>query len=369
MKISVIVPVYNTGAYLTRCIDSLRSQTLQELQIILVDDGSTDGSGEVCDRYAAQDTRIRVIHQENQGQGMARNHGLDIAEGEYISFVDSDDTIAPDMYEKMYAAAVTEESVTGEDIARSGASNDSVFRSGVDMVLAGMKQVGGSLFADEKEEKEVCCFAQKEIFEGEEGRKRLMLGIAGALPEEPQDSRYNFSACKNIYRNEIIQKYQIRFLSERQIGSEDVIFLLSFTKWVTKAVGIPGAFYSYYRNESSFTRTYTGGRFLKSRLLLEEMRKRLLDVMPETEFQLYLDRMFQAKARMAVVNAIQDARACNIKFSILRKNLLEICGDEELQKVLKRYPYRKLPGKQAIFALCMRYRLVGLQYLLVRLKE
>ena len=91
--ISIIVPVYNVKLYLERCVKSICNQTYLNLQIILVDDGSTDGSGQVCDNLAEQDSRIVVVHKQNGGLSDARNAGLDIAQGEYIGFVDSDDFI------------------------------------------------------------------------------------------------------------------------------------------------------------------------------------------------------------------------------------------------------------------------------------
>lgn len=96
--ISVIVPVYNTELYIDKCIQSILNQTYQNLEIILVDDGSTDGSAEKCDLYARMDQRIRVIHKQNGGQASARNVGLDVCVGKYIGFVDSDDWIEPNMY-------------------------------------------------------------------------------------------------------------------------------------------------------------------------------------------------------------------------------------------------------------------------------
>ena len=143
--ISVIVPVYNVEAYLARCVDSILEQTYPHLDVILVDDGSKDASGAICDSYAAGDPRIRVIHKENGGLSSARNAGLDVAAGAYIAFVDSDDWLEPDAYEymleKMWQYGVKlvcagrfdveehsgektlglcpekEESVTGEDLA------------------------------------------------------------------------------------------------------------------------------------------------------------------------------------------------------------------------------------------------------------
>lgn len=100
-KVSIIVPVYNAEKYLSECIDSILSQTLTDLEVILVDDGSTDSSPELCDGYAQQDTRVKVIHKPNGRAASARNAGLRAASGEYVAFVDSDDWISPEMYEKM----------------------------------------------------------------------------------------------------------------------------------------------------------------------------------------------------------------------------------------------------------------------------
>lgn len=100
--ITVIVPVYNTEAYLPQCIESIQNQTYQKLEIILVDDGSTDNSGKICDEYAKADDRIVVIHQKNGGVSVARNAGLDVAQGEYITFLDSDDYYVTDSLEYLY---------------------------------------------------------------------------------------------------------------------------------------------------------------------------------------------------------------------------------------------------------------------------
>ena len=102
-RISVIVPVYNVEQYLPRCVESILAQTYENLEILLVDDGTKDNSGAICDAYARQDARVKAIHKKNGGLSSARNAGIDAATGEYLSFVDSDDWIEPDMYEKMMA--------------------------------------------------------------------------------------------------------------------------------------------------------------------------------------------------------------------------------------------------------------------------
>ena len=104
--ISVIVPVYNVERYLRRCVDSILAQTCRDLEIILVDDGSTDGCPSICDGYAAADSRVKVIHKANGGLSDARNAGLEIASGEWVGFVDSDDFIMPEMYETLLRACV-----------------------------------------------------------------------------------------------------------------------------------------------------------------------------------------------------------------------------------------------------------------------
>ena len=105
IKVSIIVPVYNVKKYLSKCLGSLRDQTLKEIEIICVNDGSTDGSDKLLNTLAKYDSRIVIINQENQGLSAARNAGIKIAKGEYIGFVDSDDWVDIDFYEKLYNAA------------------------------------------------------------------------------------------------------------------------------------------------------------------------------------------------------------------------------------------------------------------------
>lgn len=108
--ISIIVPIYNVEKYLNKCVDSIINQTYKNIEIILIDDGSPDNCGKICDEYAKKDSRIQVIHKENGGLSDARNAGLNIASGEYIGFIDSDDYIAPNMYEKLHNKIVSDKS-------------------------------------------------------------------------------------------------------------------------------------------------------------------------------------------------------------------------------------------------------------------
>ena len=129
--ISVIIPVYNVKEYLEKCVDSVLGQTYRNLEIILVDDGSSDGSETICDTYAQKDNRVVVIHKKNEGAAAARNAGLNVAKGKYIGFVDSDDWAEPEMYETLYALSKE----TNADI--SFCVNERVYRKKWDNELSG----------------------------------------------------------------------------------------------------------------------------------------------------------------------------------------------------------------------------------------
>lgn len=347
-KISVIVPVYNGEMYLKRCVESLLQQTLYNIQIILVDDGSTDGSGRLCDEYGKMDSRVLVIHKENQGAGLARNSGMEAAEGEYIGFVDADDYVDETMYEALYQGAIAHDA---------------------DIAMTGARFIGGSLFeAGGKEEKRYC-FDKYHLFEMGAEIKELLLGTVGALPQEPEDTKYGFCVWKNIYRRDLIFENGLAFESEREFISEDMLFLIDFFRYAGRAVGVPGAHYYYLRNSFSFSKSYREERFEQSKKMLGEICRRLSLTMAREDFLLYVDRYFQSSVRIAVTQEIQYASAGGMTAGELKERLCQICHDEEVVKVLKRYPYWKLPLKQAIFAFSVRFRLTGLQRLLVHIRK
>lgn len=126
--ISVVIPVYNVEKYLSECLDSVINQTYKNLQIILVDDGSTDSSGKICDEYAEKDDRITVVHQSNAGAGAAKNTGLELIDGDYFSIIDSDDYIELDMYEKMVNSLEKYNSDIAQCLFRNVFVNDSFDR-------------------------------------------------------------------------------------------------------------------------------------------------------------------------------------------------------------------------------------------------
>ena len=346
-KVSVIVPVYNTEKYLKRCTDSLLNQTLQDLEIILVDDGSKEPCALLCDEIAKTDARIKVIHKTNAGAGYARNTGLEAATGEYIGFVDSDDYVQPQMYEKFYNAATKYDG---------------------DMILSGVCFVGGNTFSKVDGYLPKNYFEEDTVFEGEQ-IKTLLLGVVGALPHEPDDSRYGVGVWKSLFRNALIQEKQLQFMSEREVLSEDLLFIVDFVKQTSRAIGIPGTDYCYCRNEDSFSKSYNPARFGKTFILLNELEKRLNGFAPEAEYRIYLDRLAQGYGRILCSQEIVHAKEEKIKHAELKNRLREICANEKMKGVLKTYPWYKLPIKQAAFAFTMKYRLYLLQKIMVLLRD
>ena len=346
-KVSIIVPVYNTEKYLKRCLDSIVKQTLKEIEIILVDDGSKEACAFLCDELSTTDSRIKVIHKENGGLGFARNTGIEHSTGEYIGFVDSDDYIEPFMYEKLYSAAI---------------------KYNADLVLSGICFVGGNTFSQSDEYLPKSYFDKDTIFENSE-IKNLLLGVIGALPNEPDDSRYGVSVCKNIFKNTLLKEEKIEFLSERKILSEDTLFMVNYIKHTACAVGISGAYYCYCRNEDSLSKSYNSQRFEKSMIFLKELERQIQDTVCKEEYKMYLDRLTQGFGRILCSQEIVHARDKKIKYSILRKRLKEICTNDEIKNVLKSYPWYKLPIKQAAFAFAMKYKLYLLQKYMVLLRD
>ena len=346
--VSIIVPVYKVEKYLDRCVESLVNQTLKNIEIILVDDGSPDNCPALCDKWAEKDNRIKVIHKENAGLGFARNSGMEIAEGRFIGFVDSDDYVKNDMFERLFLAATKENA---------------------EIAMCGFRCIGGIMTEKEDDVQDINCFDEYTVFSGKDGVDKLMLDICGARPEESQDSKYGFSSVKNIYSAEVIKQNNIKFLSEREVASEDVFFLLDFLEKTNCAVGIPGAYYFYCRNGESLSKSYRGDRFEKCGFIVDGINAHLAKRMPEEKYKIYTDRLYQAYARAVCMQEIQFAKQNGLTNKELNARLKKVCKSERLQTILKNYPWQKLPVTQAAFAMTMRFSLLGLQILLFRLKN
>lgn len=190
LDVSVIVPVYNVRQLLPRCIASVQAQTWQEFELLLVDDGSTDGSGQLCDEYAAQDARIRVLHKENGGQGSARDLALQHARGEYICYLDSDDEILPSLLENTLRAAREADA----DIVVYG-----YYKQFLDAEGNPLQRTGPSLPALSG------CYSYEEFW------------------QDLRQTKYESVPWVRLCRREYLQKNNIRFTSLR-VG-EDAYFL------------------------------------------------------------------------------------------------------------------------------------------------
>lgn len=347
-KVSIIVPVYKAEKYLNRCLDSLRKQTLKEIEIILVDDSSPDRCPSLCDQAAKEDMRIKVIHKKNEGAGFARNAGMKVADGKYIGFVDSDDYVDLTMYETLYNEAEKYNS---------------------DLVMSGVIFVDGNMFRKEGERIYKTYFDEDTHFTTEEDLKKLKRGIVGALPYESYDSRYGMSVWKNLFKREIIEQNSLQFCSEREMLSEDSLFMIDYLCCIKKATGIKPAFYNYCRNEGSFSKTYNKDGFEKCIVFLGEVEERFKRDMSPNEYQLYLDRFFQAFCRVLCSQAIMYAKDNKIKYRELRKRLKEICTHSKTRTVIESYPITQLPLKQAVFAFTIKHKLYLLQKLIVGLRN
>lgn len=193
-SVSVIVPIYNVEKYLDRCLSSIINQTYENLEIILVDDGSTDKSGAICDNYKIKDCRIKVIHKQNGGLGYARNSGLDVATGQYVTFIDGDDYIGETHIEDMVKL---------------------IRKTKTDTCIAGHTKV----YTDkEVRHKNVCT---GNVYIGNV-KEEILPRMCGA---NSQGNDYiEMSVCMVLLSNEIIQKNNLRFMSEREYVSEDLVF-------------------------------------------------------------------------------------------------------------------------------------------------
>lgn len=234
--ISVIVPVYNVEKYLDRCLNSIVNQTYKKLEIILVDDGSPDKSPQMCDCWAKKDNRIKVIHKKNGGLGFARNSGLEIATGEYVAFVDSDDYIDTNMYQSLIEYTIS----NNADIVYCGHHYE--------------KEDGG--FVD------IIDFNKVQIFERPNLLKHSLHYLRG---KEGNDKLLTMSVWHSIYRRKIINTL---FYSERDVVSEDLHFQISAIINSTKIMYIPHAYYNYCFNDNSLSHTFKFDKFEKNKRLI-----------------------------------------------------------------------------------------------------
>ena len=241
MKISIVVPVYNSGKYLKRCVDSIIGQTLKEWELCLVDDGSVDNSPDICDSYSRQDDRIHVIHQDNAGHTAARNAGLAASGGEYVIFIDSDDYLDKEMLGTLYSAAA---------------------ENSADVVQCGY-------FADQNE---WIISAETEYPDGIYDVKKLKSEIYPTMICK-RTAPYAFGIAPNmwnkLFRNELAK----RFLPNININiksGEDGLFTFQCMMAAKRFVNINRCLYHYCSNEGSVSRNIGADRIRENHQLFGE---------------------------------------------------------------------------------------------------
>lgn len=249
-KISVIVPVYNTEKYLSRCIESILNQTYSDFELLLINDGSKDQSGSICDDYSNKDQRIKVFHKFNGGVSSARNLGLDNANGEYIMFVDADDWIDKDCLNVLYTIIQSEN---------------------LDLLQFSFRTVN-----------EVGKINQ--IYSAE----TTALDLNNYIEEDV----YLVCAGGTILKKSIIDNIKLRFREDLKLA-EDQLFILSTMNFATRIKRIPEVFYNYYKNENSATANAKFDDIINSIIALNNFQYKSI-------FKKHIERMIVSQANVAL---------------------------------------------------------------------
>lgn len=314
-KVTVIVPVYNTESFLPTCAKSLMAQTLKELEIIFVDDGSTDSSGTQCDKYAEQDSRVRVIHKTNGGVASARQAGLDEATGEYVIWADSDDWVDLDMYEKMYQKAKERNA----DLVVCGYRKE--FSDGTGKSFS-------DYFSDSKKQ-----------------------SIVNFLNTKIGNSLFN-----KLFRRSLILQYNISFVPGINMG-EDMLFFFKYLYYAVENVTTEEAYYYHYRqNENSLTH-------LMSRSSIDEDDQTLLvlkTVLHDTEYAGDLQRYLVNHHVLKTVSFIEKGDVASTKYVIRNVSFF---------KIMPYLFHSNIRLDYLVFFICATLRMYQLAIFLVKIKR
>lgn len=334
-KVSIIVPCWGVEKYLDQCVESLVNQTLKDIEIILVDDESPDRVPQMCDDWARRDARIKVIHKKNAGLGMACNSGLAVATGEYVAFCDSDDWVELNTYDTLYNRAKE------KDL-------DAVFYSFKYVDMDGISLSKYSIsYHDETISSTVSIHA-------------MMKGMIASKPCELNERQYQASAKTVLYRKKIIDKNRMRFVSEREIPSEDLLFNLNFLSNSVAIATIPEKFYNYRINPVSITHSVKKGSYKLSKVFLQKL------ISLADEYHLGEDglnrihRLFIAKNRSLIMRIVNS----NLSYSEQSCMIGEIIKDRIWKELWKSYPVKVMPFKHRIFLwLIYKKCIIGLRVL------
>lgn len=319
-KVSIIVPIYNVEKYLDRCVQSILNQTLKEIEIILVDDGSPDGCPAMCDEYAKQDSRVKVIHKKNGGLGLARNSGLEIATGEYVAFVDSDDFVNPDMYEKLYNTAKHKNLDTcycGFNYYNSETRN-----------VRRRQEVDGTT-----------------VFRGKTEVKNFLLDMVGPALPYPHEVKYLMCVWKAIYSLDLIRHEKILFDNEKIIASEDILFHCLYLPKADAVGFIPDCCYFYCENGNSISRTYDEGKFCRIVKSLLEVRHRLEMNFTLPEYMPHYQRCLFLSIRGVIFHEVFSV---NDSFVNKCRNIRKRISNDVYHPLFTDFQYNKMDFKRKL---------------------
>ena len=320
-RVSIVVPVYNVERYLRQCLDSLVNQTYQNVEIICVDDGSTDASSEILTEYALKNSRVRVIRQKNSGLSAARNVGFSFATGEYVMYVDSDDWIDVCTCEKAVFKA--------EEHA-------------ADLVMWPYIRE----FPDHSAPKAI--FSEEKTFHAAECRElqRRMVGLLGTELAHPENADALCTVWGKLYLRELIAKNDIHFTDLQRIGTyEDGLFNLHYLAHVKNATYIPD-YLSHYRKNSGMTSKYRNKLALQWKNLFSDMRGYIEKGGYGSDFEQALNNRISLSIIGLGLNAVALTN---------RKALAEIrniLSDKEYRAAVKTLPMRYFPPHWWVFFAC-----------------
>lgn len=324
--ISIVVPVYNVSRYLDECVKSLINQTYSNIEIILVNDGSTDRSGEICDELKKIDNRVKVVHKKNEGLGFARNTGLEYVRGKYVTFIDSDDYADNDLIENLYYA---------------------IKKNKADTCIGGFKRVddlGNVLYKE--------TYVSR-VYNNNECISELLLHMLGSSPEKSDAIR--MSVWNVLYSSDIIKTHDLKFPSERVYISEDLIFDLDYYQYSKKCILIESISYNYRVNQNSLTQTYKKDKFEKYEFLYNEVYKKIMNDNLPNEFIIRLQRQFFVNLREGIKQETLNNKKEIIKNRV--NNIRNIITGDTVREILESYPINRLPIKQRVFLYLVKYKL------------
>jgi len=326
-KVSIVVSIYNVEKYLDRCMESLLNQTLKDIEIIMVDDESPDRCPQMCDEYARKDSRVKVIHKKNGGLGFARNSGMEIAQGKYIAFIDSDDYIEPNTMELLYNRCEEHH---------------------LDVCFCGYIFEYASGASRPKSE-----VAEETYFLGNQQAREFALDMIGPLPNYPHDVKFLVSVWKACYSMPTLIKFQATFDSEKVIASEDMLFHARYLPLFENIGVIPDCLYHYCQNGGSISRSYSEQKRERILLSMRELLKRLKENYSESEFLPHYQRCLFLSIRGLLNKEVNMAG--NPFFKTL-SNIKAICNNDAYQLLFKDYDYKAFDTKRRVYYWLMKNR-------------